>query len=362
MNLLPTDPLKGLLDMRLGGGLSTPTAPDSDLMDVVLMGQSHENLFRGQMGVSGASAGGGGVTQDALERAGLFSTVNSNPIAGLTGGSIKSQPTHNQSLLDKTITRTMKAGTKFYNDGNPMEPTAAEDFLPDYDDLMKFSDTESVKSTNIPDSLRGSDDEEEEAKSDSDSDDESQQPQPFPTSKFEKNDAKNFVFGSKKKYKKSDGKDADEVKEKKRELKQQKAQAQRQEQIRQKRAAKKVSKAAKKAHWMDVAKNKMAAEMGGQTYMANMRRNVKDTPKRLAQSISKSNAKKAEKRATAFKTYQSEAIEASLRRPNIGRLAEVQETKQRQNIKQLDRQRQQEAVLSFKKKNRTVAKKKKGDK
>jgi len=249
------------------------------------MGQSHENLFRGKMSVSGAAAGGGGVTQDALERAGLFSTADSNPIAMLTGGSIKSQPTHNQTLLDKTITRTMKAGTnaQFYNDGNPMEPTAAEDFLPDYDDLIQFSDTESVKSTNIPDSLRGSDDEEEEAKSDSDSDDESQQPQPFPTSKFEKNDAKNFVFGSKKKYKKSDGKDADEVKEKKRELKQQKAQAQRQEQIRQKRAA-------KKAHWMDAAKSKMTAEMGGQTYMANMRRNVKDTPKRLAQSISKSNA------------------------------------------------------------------------
>ena len=113
---------------------------------------------------------------------------------------------------------------------------------------------------------------------------------------------------------------------------------------------------------MDVAKNKMAAEMGGQTYMANMRRNVKDTPKRLAQSISKSNAKKAEKRATAFKTYQSEAIEASLRRPNIRRLAEAQETKQRQNIKQLDRQRQEEEVLSFKNKTRTVTKKKKGDK
>jgi len=74
-------------------------APDSDLMDVVLMGQSHENLFRGQMGVSGASAGGGGVTQDALERAGLFSTADSNPIAMLTGGSIKPQPAHNQALL-----------------------------------------------------------------------------------------------------------------------------------------------------------------------------------------------------------------------------------------------------------------------
>ena len=121
MNLLPTDPLKGLLDMRLGGGLPTPTAPDSDLMDVVLMGQSHENLFRGQMSVSGASAGGGGVTQDALERAGLFSTADSNPIARLTGSSIKPQPAHNQTLLDNTITRAMRVGTKsqFYNGSDP---------------------------------------------------------------------------------------------------------------------------------------------------------------------------------------------------------------------------------------------------
>jgi hypothetical protein len=252
----------------------------------------------------------------------------------------------------------MKAGTKapFYNDGDPMGP------LPDHDDLMYFSDAESVKSTNIARSMQGSSD--DERKTDSD-DDEPQvplppspptSPRPFSDSKFKKNDDKNFVFGSKKNYKKSDGKDADEVKEKKRELKQQKAQAQRQEQIRQKRAAKKVSKAAKKAHWMDAAKSKMTAEMAGQTYMANMRRNVKDTPNRLAEGISKSNSKKT----ADFQPYRQAAMEASLSRPNIGRLSEAQEVNQRQNRKQQDRQRQEQAVLrsGSKKKTRTVTKKK----
>ena len=157
MNLLDTDPLKSLLEMRNTGDMPNIKTPDSDLMDVVLSGQPYETLFRGQMSVPTAS-GGGGVTQDALERAGLFSTVNSNPIAGLTGGSFKPHSGHDQARVDAAISRAMRVGTKsqFYNNGDPMGPTAEEEFLPDY------SDTESVKSTNIAHSLQGSDDDEEE--------------------------------------------------------------------------------------------------------------------------------------------------------------------------------------------------------
>ena len=61
MNLLDTDPLKGLLDMRLGGATSSSNtkAPDSDLMDVVLSVQSHENLFLDRVTVPTAPGGGG---------------------------------------------------------------------------------------------------------------------------------------------------------------------------------------------------------------------------------------------------------------------------------------------------------------
>ena len=165
MNLLDTDPLKSLLEMKNTGVMPNTPAPDSDLMDVVLSEQPHETLFRGQMSVPTA-AGGGGVTQDDLERAGLFSTVDSNPIAGLTGGSFKPFSGHSQALLDAAISRTMRAGPKhggFYSDGDPMGAQDG-DVLPDYDDL---SDTDSIKSTNIAHSVHGSNDEDE-AKYDSD--------------------------------------------------------------------------------------------------------------------------------------------------------------------------------------------------
>ena len=376
MNLLDTDPLKSLLDMsNTGGDMPNIKAPDSDLMDIVLSGQPHENLFRGQMSVPTAP-GGGGVSQDALERAGLFSTVNSNTIAGLTGGSFKPHSGHDQARVDAVIDRSMRVGStsQFYNNGDPMGPSAAEDFLPDY------SDTESIQSTNMAHSLQGSDDDEEEGKSDSEDEKEPEiplpdtppsSPRPFPNSKFERTDAKNFVFGDdddddeerkKKNYKKS--LDTDQLKNRKREMKQKRTQKKRQEAVQKKReeaAAADLSRVAKNANWHEDATSKMDAERAGATYMGHARKLVKGSRASLVkgkQDVEEQKASDYRRKVTQadpdFTTKQQAYEQRAARAERPDRSKETaKEDKKRGKRRLKDRNRRKRAAFA------TVARKRK---
>jgi hypothetical protein len=356
MNLLDTDPLKSLLEMRNTGVMPNTPAPDSDLMDVVLSGQPHETLFRGQMSVPTA-AGGGGVTQDDLERAGLFSTVDSNPIAGLTGGSFKPFSGHSQALLDAAISRTMRAGPKhggFYSDGDPMG--AQDDVLPDYDDL---SDTDSIKSTNIAHSV----DDEDETKYDSDDPlPDVPPPRPFPNSKFERSDPRNFVFGDeddeeerKKGYKKS--LDADDVKNRKREMKTKRAQLKRQQAVQQRRAAADVTKEA----WYKDAAARLNAERAGSTYMGQARRLVKGSKSSLAAGAKQADDEKAAAFTARQQTYEERASRA--KRPDMAKETDEEEKKRgatrlkdrrrrkRDTCTTIERKRKQKVTTYARKKN-----------